>query len=238
VHGLSADATGLLPLLQRLQRHARRVIALELPGHGGSEAPSDFTLAACVGGAVEAIASHLGGERAIIFGNSLGGLTAIRFALARPDLVRGLFVVSPAGAPSSPEELAELLVKFRIETTADALRFMDLIFHERRGPQWLSRVFARDLVRRHRGAHLRALLRDVPNARPFEPADLARLASIPTYFMWGRSERLLPPSHLAFWKKHLQHATIEEPYGFGHSAQLDSPKEVARRVLAFAHQTP
>ena len=231
VHGLSADAFGYLPLLQRLRRHAR-VVAIDLPGHGGSTANDDITLASCVAGGVEALASCLR-EPAIVFGNSLGGLTSIRFALAHPTLVRGLFVASPAGAPSSPDELDALLEKFRIHTTEDALRFVETIFYAKpTGP--LRHLIARDIVRRHKTPSIRALMRDVPNAKPFQPDELARLVSTPTYFMWGRSERLLPPSHLEFWKKHLQHATFDEPYGFGHSPQLDSPTDVARRVIAFA----
>lgn len=231
VHGLSADALGYMPLLQRLRRHAR-VVAIDLPGHGGSEWRDDITLHSCVAGGVEALASYLR-EPAIVYGNSLGGLTSIRFALAHPTLVRGLFVASPAGAPSSQAELDELLAKFRIHTTADALRFVETILHERpTGP--LRHLIARDIVRRHKTPSLRALMRDVPNAKPFRPEELAHLAPIPTYFMWGRSERLLPPSHLEFWKKHLQNATIEEPYGFGHSPQLDSPGDLARRLIAFA----
>jgi len=231
VHGLSADATGYIPLLRRLRRHAR-VVAIELPGHGGSEWRDDITLASCVAGGVEALASVLR-EPAIVFGNSLGGLTSIRFALAHPTLVRGLFVASPAGAPSSPDELDALLAHFRITTPAEAMAFVEIILHDKpKGP--LRHLIARDLVRRHKTAPLRALIKDVPNAKPFEPEELARLAPIPTYFMWGRSERLLPPSHLEFWKKHLHNATIEEPYGFGHSPQLDSPGDVARRVIAFA----
>jgi len=233
VHGLSADAMGYLPLLQRLRRHAR-VVAIDLPGHGGSESRPEITLGSCVAGGVEALGSYLR-EPAIVFGNSLGGLTSVRFALAHPKLVRGLFLASPAGAPSSQAELDVLLDKFRIQTPADALRFAENIFHTMpTGP--IRHLIARDLVRRHKMPPLRALMRDVPNAKPFEPAELAHLERVPTYFFWGRSERLLPPSHLEFWKKHLQNATFEEPYGFGHSPQLDSPNDVARRVIAFARE--
>jgi pimeloyl-ACP methyl ester carboxylesterase len=231
VHGLSADATGYLPLIQRLRRHAS-IVAIELPGHGGSESRDDLTLASCVAGGVEALASVLR-EPVIMFGNSLGGLTSIRFAIAHPKLVRGLFVASPAGAPSSQPELDALLEKFHITTPAEALAFVEIILHDKpKGP--LRHLIARDLVRRHRTPSLRALIRDVPNAKPFQPEELVTLASIPTYFFWGRSERLLPPSHLEFWKKHLKHATFDEPWGFGHSPQLDSPTDVARRVIAFA----
>ncbi|HEY2369072.1 MAG TPA: alpha/beta hydrolase, partial [Polyangiaceae bacterium] len=130
-------------------------------------------------------------------------------------------------------ELEALLAKFRIHTNEDALRFVETILHAK--PTGLLRhLIARDLVRRHKTPSLRALIKDVPNAKPFEPGELAHLAPIPTYFMWGKSERLLPPSHLEFWKKHLRNATIDEPYGFGHSPQLDSPRDLARRVIAFA----
>ncbi len=230
IHGLGSRAEDYLPLLQRLSRHSRRVIAPDLPGHGASETPSALDIARCVEGVVEAIDATLD-EPAIVFGNSLGGLTGIRFALAHPRRVRGLFLTSPAGAPSTPAELDEIASKLRIDTHADALRVFELVLHEK--PGRLRHFIAWHLRRRYNTRAIRALRADLRDAKPFTPDELAKL-DVPVHLFWGRSERLLPPSHLAFFKEHLRGATIEEPYGFGHSPDLDSVTDIARRIIAFA----
>jgi pimeloyl-ACP methyl ester carboxylesterase len=230
IHGLGSRGADYLPLLQRLSRHSRRVIAPDLPGHGASETPSALDIASCIEGVGEAIDATLD-EPAIVFGNSLGGLTSLRFALAYPRRVRGLFLTSPAGAPSTPAELAEIAAKLRIKSHEDALRFFEIVLHEKPGP--LRHAVAWSLRRRYGTSGLRALLGDIEKAKPLEPEELAKL-EVPVHLFWGRSERLLPPSHLAFFRQHLRGATIEEPYGFGHSPDLDSVNDVARRIIAFA----
>jgi pimeloyl-ACP methyl ester carboxylesterase len=58
--------------------------------------------------------------------------------------------------------------------------------------------------------------------------------AVPTLLLWGRSERLLPPSSLAYFRKHLpKHALIEEPEGFGHCPHIDDPRRLTQRVIAF-----
>jgi pimeloyl-ACP methyl ester carboxylesterase len=50
----------------------------------------------------------------------------------------------------------------------------------------------------------------------------------------GQSERLLPASSLAYFRRHLpDHAVIEEPKGFGHSPHFDDPARFAARLIAF-----
>jgi pimeloyl-ACP methyl ester carboxylesterase len=57
---------------------------------------------------------------------------------------------------------------------------------------------------------------------------------MPILFLWGRSEKLLPPSALRYFRDHLPaHAIVEEPHGFGHTPQLEEPARLAARILAF-----
>ena len=61
---------------------------------------------------------------------------------------------------------------------------------------------------------------------------------MPIHLVWGRSERLMPPTHLAFFKDSLPpHATIEEPEGMGHCAHLDDAAALAGKIVAFAQRT-
>ena len=228
LHGLGSRGADYLPLLRRIRPHVRRVVAPDLPGHGASEVPAPFDLDACVSALVEALDATLD-EPAVVFGNSLGGFSAIRFALERPSLARKLFLASPAGAPSSPDELERTLALLRVESHGHALRFLETVLHREPGP--FRHLVAWGLRRRF--SAVRPLIERVPHAPSFTPDELARL-TMPVHLVWGRSERLLPPSHLAFFRAHLRGATIEEPHGFGHSPWLDDVSRVARRLIAFA----
>jgi len=232
LHGLGSQGADYLPLLARLRPHVRRVIAPDLPGHGRSDAPyTERPRHTHMETLAEALDEVLD-EPAVIFGNSLGGLAAIRFALARPDRVRGLFLASPSGAPSTPDEIERLLDVLRLETHADALRFLDLVLHGERRP--FRHVMAWGLRRRFRALPVRAWVEAIREAQPLTPAELARIV-VPVQLLWGRSERLLPSTHLDFFRAHLPKAArIDEPHGFAHSPQLDDVNEVTRRLVAFA----
>jgi hypothetical protein len=51
---------------------------------------------------------------------------------------------------------------------------------------------------------------------------------------WGQSERVLPPSALDYFRRHLPLQTlIEEPTGFGHSPHIDDPARLAAWIVDF-----
>ena len=83
----------MLPEL--LRRH--RVLAVDLPGHAGSAPlPRGATIDDFAAAAAAALEAE-GVESALVAGHSFGGLVALRLAHGRPDLVRGLLLVAPAG---------------------------------------------------------------------------------------------------------------------------------------------
>jgi len=89
LHGLGATAAinwfaGIAPLAKR-----RRVIALDLPGHGRTPRYGRFRLAR-VAEQVDALLDELGVEGCIVAGYSMGGVIAQLMARHRPDRVRGL----------------------------------------------------------------------------------------------------------------------------------------------------
>ncbi len=232
LHGLGSQGSDYLPLLARLRPHVRRILAPDMPGHGASESTfAERPRHTHVETLAEALDEVLD-EPAVIFGNSLGGYAALRYAIARPERVRGLFLASPSGAPSTAEEIERLLGALRIQSHRDALRFLELALHGE--GSWFRHVMAWGLRRRFTAAALRPWIESIRDAEPLAPADLARM-SMPIHLVWGRSERLLPSTHLEFFRAHLpKKACIDEPHGFAHSPQLDDVDAVASRLLAFA----
>ena len=232
LHGLGSQGADYLPLLARLRPHVRMIVAPDMPGHGASEARLTLRPRHTH---VETLAEALDevlDEPAVIFGNSLGGYAALRYAIARPERVRGLFLASPSGAPSTKEEIDRLIDVLRIRSHADALRFLELAVHDK--ASWVRHVMAWGLRRRFTAPSLEPWIDSIRDAEPLAPADLASM-TMPIHLMWGRSERVLPKAHLEFFRAHLPKAArIDEADGFAHSPQLDDPGEIARRLLAFA----
>lgn len=93
-------------LRDRLDPARFRTVALDWPAHGASAAPSEpasVTLFADVAERLveEVVGEHGGG--AVVVGNSVGGFSAARLAIRRPDLVRGLVLIDSGGfAPRPP----------------------------------------------------------------------------------------------------------------------------------------
>ncbi len=235
LHGLSANAICYGGLLRKLAPFTRRVIAPDMPAHGFSDAPAagldDAVLLGSMTDVLDRVLAETG-EPAIVLGNSMGGIAAIRYAQTRPDRVAGLVLVSPGGAPMPAPELEQFLRRFHINTHADALAFVDDIFSN--GAGILRHALAHGVRQRFTHPQLRRLLAGVTPAQMLTSQDLADL-TMPTLLVWGREERILPPSHLEFFRNNLpEHATIEEWPNFGHVGFLEQPTALCNRVLEFA----
>src|SRR5690606_34737526 len=168
-------------------------------------------------------------EPALLVGNSMGGAIALKFALAHPDKVSGLLLVSPAGAPFADTEWQELREVFEITSRRDAMRLFHRIY---RRPPWLLRLMAHEMTEHFRRPAVRSLLAGSATSALVTPAELQTLA-MPVMVLWGRSDGLLPRTQLAYFREHLPQARIEEPR-FGHSPHLDATLVLRDYVVSFA----
>lgn len=96
------------PMLRELGTD-RSVYALDLPGHGTSDAPPARFSVADLAGAVGDFLDSLRVRSADLFGHQLGALVAAELAITRPQLIRRVMVW---GVPAySPQERAALAVR-------------------------------------------------------------------------------------------------------------------------------
>jgi pimeloyl-ACP methyl ester carboxylesterase len=97
LHGFGGAASNWTLVAPSLARHCR-VLAPELPGHGGSSAlPGP---AETLDPYADRIAALLPGP-SVVVGHSLGGVVALRLASRHPELVLGLVLAGSAGIGSS-----------------------------------------------------------------------------------------------------------------------------------------
>ncbi len=84
---------------------ALRAIAVDLPGHGGSDtaADGDYSVPA-LASAIGAALDGCGLRRAVLVAHSLGALAAIEYAGRHPARVAGLLLVDPSGDQTRQDE--------------------------------------------------------------------------------------------------------------------------------------
>lgn len=228
--GLSDTGASLAPVVLALRRRARRVVVVEAAGHGLSgRARAAYTIDRHLA-STAAVLDEVLDEPAVLVGNSLGGATAIRYALARPSRVRALYLTSPGGAALDDETVADLRRAFTIRTTAEARAFLDRVLARRsRAAPLLARV----VRARAASADVVSLLATLGPEHALTPDELARV-HVPVTVVWGRADRLLTPAALAHFRRHLPpHAAIEEPEDLGHCPHLDDPHRLARMLASF-----
>jgi 3-oxoadipate enol-lactonase len=213
-----------------------RVINLDARGHGGSGPAEDpFTFDDLVDDVVTVL-DHLGIERAVWGGLSLGGMTALRAAITVPDRVDALIVVdSSAGIDPLP-----VRVKYRL--MASAARALGM---RRLMPSVLPIMFGRttlaqqpDLVaewgERMASMHLASMLTclDALNGRE---AMLDRLGDVdvPALVLVGEEDKAQPPSRSRAIADALPNAELVVIPEAGHLSALEQPEAVSQVMRDF-----
>jgi pimeloyl-ACP methyl ester carboxylesterase len=101
VHGLGGQWQNWLENIPRLAQE-RRVLALDLPGHGLTPEPADGEISIPrYGRDVDSFCEQLGLGKVALVGNSMGGFVAAEVAIQFPERVSRLALVSAAGISSA-----------------------------------------------------------------------------------------------------------------------------------------
>lgn len=125
IHGLGSNAKGWIRNIPALSKNYR-VIALDLPGYGkSSKGYYDYSMA-FYADILRHFMDELGIASAALAGHSMGGQIAMTAALAYPDRVDRLVLISPAGFERFDVGEADWMkkamhVKFIKNTTVDAI---------------------------------------------------------------------------------------------------------------------
>jgi pimeloyl-ACP methyl ester carboxylesterase len=192
LHGLTATRRYVLMGSRALERGGHTVIAYDARGHGASSPAAEgrYDYPALVADAATVL-DAAGVERAVLAGVSMGAHTAVALALAMPERVAGLALVTPAFDPqaelvtASWDALAGGLRSAGIEGFLAAYDFDGMPAQWRAGAR---RVIEQRLAAQEHPAALADALEQVPRSRPFE--SYAQLATIeaPVVIVASRDE--------------------------------------------------
>jgi len=223
-------------------RQQRRVITFDLPGFGltGPAPDADYTIEAQVRH-VLAVLDHLGVQRCVLGGNSLGGAIAWAVATAHPERVDRLILVDSAGYPVASKSVP---IGFRLARNPVLAPLMNSILPrsmvessvrnvfghpERVTPELVDRYFAMTV----RAGNRRALIQRM--AQPRWGADTSALKTLrqPTLILWGGQDRLIPPAAGDRFDADIPDSRLVVFADLGHVPQEEDAARALQPVLEF-----
>jgi pyruvate dehydrogenase E2 component (dihydrolipoamide acetyltransferase) len=228
LHGFGADLNTWM-FTQPALAEGRQVIALDLPGHGGSARRLDGVDAESLAAIVDHARNALGIERLHLVGHSMGGGIAISFALRKPERVATLTLISSASL--GPEINGAFIDGFvHAARRGEAIEALKLLVHD---PALVSRTMVEDVLRYKR-------LDGVPEAlaafaEEWFPGGRQRVAlsdavaalKLPVQIIWGRDDRIIPVAHAEGLASHLPVHILEQT---GHLPHMEKAGEVSRLI--------
>ena len=248
VHGLSATNASMLPLIPALSKEYR-VLAPDLPGHGGSEAIPSPHAARFLGDWLSAFLREVCDRPAVLVGNSLGGRTALEAALNSPFEVRGLVLLCPAVAFRKlrqlvpfvrmvPDEIAALPVRVPRRMAMRGLRglFADPSVLPEAWHEAAIDEFIRIVSIRQNRLAIFSSLRNIYLDEPFgESGFWDRLPSLkpPALFVWGAQDVLIPSGFARFVEAALPSAESVVLQSCGHVPQFEQTEQTTSLIRDF-----
>jgi len=230
LHGFSGTHRAWDGVRGRLDGERYRVLALDLPGHGAAaDAERPITFAGCV----EHVLAR-SPERFALCGYSLGGRVALHVALAAPERVGRLVLVScSAGIEDAAERAARRMADRRLADDLERMPFEDFIERWRSQPLFADesaqvRQLAREDQRRNRPDALAAVLRGLGTGEMAPLWDRLGELAMPVTVVVGGSDvkyRALGTRMAGL----LAHGELVVVPG-GHGLPLENPQAVADRL--------
>lgn len=247
LHGWADSADTWRHVLDAAGRRDRRALAVDLPGFGAA----DPVGAGAVLPQFDAFGDELvrwaaGGDEAVLVGNSLGGVVALRAAQRGDELpVAGVVPVAPAGL-DMPRwfDLVERDPILR-RLLALPVPLPELVLREAVGRVYRTLAFARPSAVDRRvvdafTSHHRdraAVHRIMDTARRLLPElddclELERIAC-PVLLVWGGRDRMVSPRGARRVLEALPSARLELIEDCGHCPQIEAPDRLAGLLLGF-----
>ena len=197
LHGLTATRRYVLHGSRLLAREGYRLVSYDARGHGESDPGDGYEYSALAADLVSVLEER-GLSSAVLVGHSMGAATAVRVALERPGLVRGLVQITPAyaGSPYSDEEALAYWDRLAAGLERDGVEGFMRAFEPPADARWRAPVikFTRQRIARHRDLDaLAEAVRVVPRSEAFD--GLERLAEIDVPVLVVGSRDDADPTH-------------------------------------------
>jgi pimeloyl-ACP methyl ester carboxylesterase len=216
-----------------------RLITFDVPGAGES-APGVVSIDG-IAAIAAALLDHLGIDKAVVGGVSMGGYAAFAFARRRPERLRGLILANTRAVADTGEGKT-------------ARKAMAAVAMEQGASEIANRMIGKllgETTRRVRPAvvsNVRAMIESTPpetiamllDALANREDSTATIGTIdvPTLAIAGEEDTLAPPAETAGWAAQIRGARFVAIERAGHLACLEEPASFNRALKNFAGELP
>ena len=231
VHGFGADLNTWM-FTQPALAAERRSLALDLPGHGGSDKEVGAGDVDSLTDAVEGALGALGVEQVHFVGHSMGGAVAASLALRRPERAASLTMIASAGLG---REINTSFVDgfVRMARRREAAEVIGLLVHD---PALVSRAMVEDVLRYKRLDGVSAALAKIAGAwfpggrQSLDMTGRIAALAMPVQVIWGREDRIIPVAHAEALANSLPVRILDAA---GHLPHMEKAGEVNRLIEQF-----
>ena len=243
LHGgaLNAHTWDLCCLALRDDFHC---VALDQRGHGDSDwaHDADYSIGASLAD-TKGVVDHLGLDKFILVGMSLGAINSLAFATAHPERLSHLVIIDAGPEMRRPgsSRIRDFVNEVQETVTVEAIIEKALKFNPRRDPQILRRSLMHNLRQQEDGSwrwkydrsRFQRLDHEVHRAERAGLADGLAAIACPTLVVRGGESDVFHEEdavRLADRLPHGRHVTIPRA---GHTVQGDNPKDLVAELRRF-----
>jgi pimeloyl-ACP methyl ester carboxylesterase len=223
LHGFPFDHTIWEPIIPLLEKEARLILP-DLRGFGKSPVTEGIYSMRLLAEDIHQLVNHLGIEKAILVGHSMGGYVSLTFAHSYPGHLLGLGLVSTQAAADTPERRQ---ARYK---TAEAVAH--------KGAKVVASSMVNSLT--PRADLVESIHELILNAHPTgivgalkgmaERPDLTGILAdihVPAVVLSGTAEQLLAQEKIQTLAQMLSMGWLVEIQGAGHMLMMEDPQQVA-----------
>ncbi len=243
IHGLGVTLESWQCNMSALARQ-HRVFALDVVWFGKSDKPAGEVTGDYFAEFIAGFMDAVGIQRAVLVGNSMGGMIAVKTALQYPGHVVGLVLVASAGFGPELAWWLRLRTMFAIQILRPSVRtfryaLRQLFYDPRVVSDELLQVYV-EMANQPGGreAYGRVLKSGV-DWRGVKPAvlkeirDKAHAIRVPTLIIWGRQDRVVPVAHAQIARQRIPNARVHIFDRCGHAPMIEKADEFNAVVAGF-----
>ncbi|MCJ7511233.1 MAG: alpha/beta fold hydrolase [Dehalococcoidia bacterium] len=216
-----------------------RCVSIDFRGHGQSAAPGGEYTLEVMAEDVYQVMRHLGLELAHVAGLSMGGMVAMRLALAHPEVVRSLVLLDTSAGPEQAERAHqyEMLAQVMREQGPEAIMqgVIPIFFSQAfigGQPQELE-AFKEQFRNLNPQGVYRATL---AVARRRDITDEIKSIRVPTLVIVGDEDMATTPERAEAIHRQIAGSRLEKIVGAGHMTPLEQPEKVTAAIEEFLSQ--
>jgi pimeloyl-ACP methyl ester carboxylesterase len=252
VHGLSGSWPNWLEQLPVFAT-GHRVIAMDLPGFGHSPMPDERITISAYARILDGLLETLGVSAATVVGNSMGGFVSAELAIAYPQRVERLVLVSGAGISTYRRRDVE-----RIEPYLRRIAPMVAVYTGWTATRsdWVARRpglrnLALGLVTRHpsrlpaalvaeqlRGAGKPGFMQALRANIDYPVSEHLPEVACPTLIVWGEEDKIIPVEDASVFEELIPNSKKVIFEGTGHMAMLERPTAFNELLEEFVEEEP